>query len=72
MQVARLFIIYVLVSIVITTIVAIRNNLDVGSAIFVGGILSVFVLAFFQIFFMDKAARKDREDRNQNGRNNNL
>ena len=47
MRVARLFIIYVLISIVITTIVAIRNNLDVGSAIFVGGILSVFVLAFF-------------------------
>ena len=50
MRVARLFIIYVLISIVITTIVAIRKNLDVGSAIFVGGILSVFVLAFFQIF----------------------
>ncbi|GEM_PF-6722090 len=65
MRVARLFIIYVLISIVITTIVAIRSNLDVGSAIFVGGILSVFVLAFFQICFMDKAARKDREDRNK-------
>lgn len=72
MRVARLFVIFLLISVVITIVFAIRNNLDVGSAIFVGGIFSVFVGAFFQIFFMDKAARKDREDRNKNGRNNNL
>ena len=65
MRVARLFIIFLLISIVITTVFAIRNNLDIGSAIFVFCICAVFLGAFFQIFFADKAARKDREDRNK-------
>jgi hypothetical protein len=65
MRVARLFIIYVLISIVITAIVAKRNNLDIGSSILVGCIFFVFIGAFFQIFFADKAARKDREGRNK-------
>ena len=65
MRVARLFIIYVLISIVITAIVAISNNLDIGSSIVLFCICAAFLGAFFQIFFADKAARKDRKDRNK-------